>query len=131
MSPRRARRLPPDQPRRPRRTGRPAGAWSAAGQDGPGAGGAEGAAGGGPAVLGPPRLEEWPDGDWVVRHVPGAAAVKQYRCPGCDQEIRPGTAHVVAWPATGPGLQERRHWHTACWRRRPRRGPQARRGRAP
>ena len=27
-----------------------------------------------------------------------AAAAKHYRCPGCDQEIPPGVAHVVAWP---------------------------------
>ena len=51
------------------------------------------------APLGPERIEQWPDGDWVVRPVPGAAAVKAYRCPGCDQEIYPGTAHVVVWPA--------------------------------
>ena len=36
----------------------------------------------------------------------------------------PGTPHVVAWPDT-PGLlsqsavEERRHWHTSCWQRRP------------
>ena len=31
----------------------------------------------------------------------GAAAsgLKTYRCPGCDQEIRPATPHVVSWPA--------------------------------
>ena len=50
------------------------------------------------APLGPERIEEWPDGDWVVRPVPGAAATKAYRCPGCDQELYPGTAHVVVWP---------------------------------
>ena len=56
--------------------------------------------------------------------VPGAAATKMYRCPGCDQEILPGTAHIVAWPAQTPGPAERRHWHNACWQRRPRRpGP--------
>jgi hypothetical protein len=53
--------------------------------------------------------------------VPGAAAVKQYRCPGCDQEIWSGTPHVVVWPADEQGLQMRRHWHSACWQRRPRR----------
>ena len=26
-----------------------------------------------PAPLGPERVEDWPDGDWVVRQVPGAA----------------------------------------------------------
>ncbi|HEX5188234.1 MAG TPA: ATP/GTP-binding protein [Streptosporangiaceae bacterium] len=111
MSPRKARRLPADKPSRPRRAGRTPPASDKG--DGESA-----------ARLGPPQVQEWPDGDWVVRQVPGSAAVKEYRCPGCDQEIRPGTAHVVVWPAETPGLAERRHWHNACWRRRPRRpGP--------
>ena len=38
----------------------------------------------------------------MVRQIPGAAATKEYRCPGCDQEILPGTPHVVAWPAEAP-----------------------------
>ncbi len=64
------------------------------------------------------------DGAWVVRSIPGAMANKPYRCPGCSQPIPPGTAHVVAWPQTpgllsGTGVEERRHWHTACWSRRP------------
>lgn len=63
------------------------------------------------------------DGRWIVRSVPGAAAVKTYRCPGCSQVVSPGTPHVVAWPAepgllTASGLEERRHWHTGCWQRR-------------
>jgi hypothetical protein len=101
----------PGKPRRaPRRKGSPAGAAD---------GGAD------PAVrLGPPQTQEWPDGDWIVRQVPGAAATKTYRCPGCDQELRPGTAHVVVWPADSKGAEDRRHWHNACWQRRPRRpGP--------
>ena len=69
------------------------------------------------APLGPERIEDWPDGDWVVRPVPGAAATKAYRCPGCDQELYPGLAHVVVWP-THAGVASRRHWHTACWQRR-------------
>ncbi len=69
------------------------------------------------APLGPERIEDGPDGDWVVRRVPGAAAGKAYRCPGCDQELRPGTAHVVTWP-THAGADARRHWHSACWQRR-------------
>ena len=79
------------------------------------------------------RLEEHPDGTWVVRHVTGAAGTKTYRCPGCDHEVRPGTPHVVAWPADGllgrgaPGgggdVADRRHWHTPCWANRHRRGP--------
>ncbi len=43
------------------------------------------------APLGPERIEDWPDGDWIVRPVPGAAATKPYRCPGCDQELYPGS----------------------------------------
>ena len=72
--------------------------------------------------------EEGPDGVWVVRRVTGSASTKVYRCPGCDQEIRPATPHVVAWPADGLGdLGDRRHWHTACWSARGRRGPTRRR----
>jgi hypothetical protein len=47
----------------------------------------------------------------------GAAAQKAYRCPGCDQEIYPGVAHVVVWPEHA-GADNRRHWHTVCWERR-------------
>ena len=81
------------------------------------------------------------DDEWVVRQVTGSASTRAYRCPGCDQEIRPATPHVVAWPASfreddgiegeadEVGLSERRHWHTACWRARGRRGPKTQRGR--
>src|SRR5580700_12231286 len=113
MSPRRARRHTDETPRR----GRP-GAVPGAPRSG--------ADGGDPATAGPERVESWPDGDWVVRLVPGAGTTKAYRCPGCDQEIVPGTPHLVAWPAdgipTGVGVDERRHWHTACWEYRLRRG---------
>lgn len=44
-----------------------------------------------------------------------ATAAKQYRCPGCNQEIRPGANHVVAWREGAE--DDRRHWHTPCWRR--------------
>lgn len=68
------------------------------------------------------RGEERAGRSWRVRAVGGAA--KAYRCPGCDQEIAPGTPHVVVWPADPigfGGLEDRRHWHTSCWRsgRRP------------
>lgn len=70
-----------------------------------------------------PHAEEKRDGRWIVRSVSGAKAVKEYRCPGCDQPIRPATPHVVAWPAdagwqSDSGLEDRRHWHTGCWQRR-------------
>jgi hypothetical protein len=72
-------------------------------------------------------VEHAADGDWHVRAVTGSASTKPYRCPGCQQTIVPATPHVVAWPVegttlSGGGLDERRHWHTSCWRMRERRG---------
>lgn len=69
------------------------------------------------------RREVAVDGDWLVRSVTGAAATKTYRCPGCDQEIRPGLPHLVVWPDGTSGTDSRRHWHTPCWRARGRRTP--------
>ncbi|MCU1590333.1 MAG: ATP/GTP-binding protein [Frankiales bacterium] len=69
-------------------------------------------------VLRPPVGEHVEDG-FVVRHVSGASG-KAYRCPGCDQELRPSTPHVVSWPEGRP--DDRRHWHAACWSARDRRG---------
>ncbi|BBZ32442.1 hypothetical protein [Mycolicibacterium confluentis] len=72
------------------------------------------------------RVEVGADGyDYEVRPIAGARATKTYRCPGCDHEIRSGTAHVVVWPA-GLGesaVDDRRHWHTPCWSNRANRGP--------
>ena len=52
---------------------------------------------------------------WEVRLIQPASAVKEYRCPGCNQEIRAGTKHVVVWRE---GAEEmRRHWHLPCWGR--------------
>ena len=62
-------------------------------------------------------IEEWPDGEWVVRRVAAVNAGKAYRCPGCDQEIYPGVGHVVVWPQHS-GTDDRRHWHTVCWEKR-------------
>ncbi|WP_231645490.1 hypothetical protein [Mycolicibacterium mengxianglii] len=74
----------------------------------------------------PRRIEVGPDGyDYEVVQLSGARAAKTYRCPGCDHEIRSGTAHVVVW-RTGmgdAGADDRRHWHTPCWANRLRRGP--------
>jgi hypothetical protein len=50
-----------------------------------------------------------------VRHVQPYDAVKHYRCPGCDHEIRPGEGHKVVVPRADP--DERRHWHSGCWQR--------------
>jgi hypothetical protein len=63
------------------------------------------------------------DGLWVTRTVDAAHALKTYRCPGCNQEIKPGTPHVVVWPHTPPvgatsSVAYRRHWHTGCWNSR-------------
>ena len=74
-----------------------------------------------PRVGGLRRAETHPDGDWIVQKVTGSAATKNYRCPGCDMEIRPATPHTVAWPDYGTGegsIDERRHWHNACWAKR-------------
>jgi hypothetical protein len=72
------------------------------------------------------RSEDGPDGSWTVQHVRGST--KSYRCPGCQQMVGPGTAHVVAWAQGGlfgadRAVADRRHWHTACWELRARRRP--------
>ena len=72
---------------------------------------------------------EWQGEEWVVRPIAGSASAKHYRCPGCDQEIPPGTGHVVAWPSYGAGVDDRRHWHRACWGARDRRASAVQRGR--
>ncbi|MEZ0052544.1 hypothetical protein ABIA30_003562 [Mycobacterium sp. MAA66] len=75
-----------------------------------------------PASLSPQRVEVGPDGyNYEVRQIPGSRAVKTYRCPGCDHEIRPGTAHLVTWREGDE--EDRRHWHTPCWTNRANRGP--------
>ena len=74
------------------------------------------------------RTESGPDGEWIVRVVPGASSTKDYRCPGCDQLVPAGTGHVVAWPAGEHGsAADRRHWHTGCWAHRLTRRPGRRR----
>lgn len=73
------------------------------------------------------RSESGPGGQtFAVRRVRGSD--KSYRCPGCDQLVPPGTPHVVAWPTehllgAQAGLDDRRHWHAACWQARERRRP--------
>lgn len=78
----------------------------------------------GPAPVDRPPVDQfadWAGTEYALRPVSGAATTKSYRCPGCDQEIRPGTPHVVAWPVGDPDAAYRRHWHTACWQARDRR----------
>jgi hypothetical protein len=70
---------------------------------------------------------DWSSGDgsdgWDhgvdVRRVQPYEAVKSYRCPGCDHEIRPGEGHVVVVPRRA--ADDRRHWHSGCWHREQRR----------
>ena len=70
------------------------------------------------------RVQSAPDGQWSVRHLTGSGTAKTYRCPGCQQEIPPGVAHIVAWPADERGdAGDRRHWHKGCWDARARRRP--------
>jgi hypothetical protein len=73
-------------------------------------------------------VEEWRGEDYVVRRITGSASTKPYRCPGCDQSIRPATPHVVAWPEADPDAIDRRHWHTACWAARDRRAARLHKG---
>jgi len=61
----------------------------------------------------------WASADGMtVRTVSGETG-KVYRCPGCQQEIKPGTPHLVVM--TEGGVEGRRHWHTPCWRQERRR----------
>jgi hypothetical protein len=75
------------------------------------------------------RRESWRGEDYAVRTVTGQAATKAYRCPGCDQEIRAGVPHLVAWPAGDVSADDRRHWHKTCWDARGRRAPGVQRSR--
>jgi hypothetical protein len=68
-----------------------------------------------PAGLAP----AWAQAEGVtVRQVTGERA---YRCPGCQQVIRPGITHLVVVPDGEADL--RRHWHEPCWRRERRAWP--------
>ena len=62
----------------------------------------------------------WTFGEpYLFRHMGPHAAKKFYVCPGCNQNIPPGVAHIVAWPKeVGRGADDRRHWHRHCWDRR-------------
>ena len=70
------------------------------------------------------RIEVGPDG-LRLRSARGRRIPRRstYRCPGCDHEIRSGTAHLVVWPAIWSEADDRRHWHTPCWTNRATRGP--------
>lgn len=69
------------------------------------------------------RTVEKADGGWQVQSLPADRAVKEYRCPGCNQSVSEGTAHLVAWRTEAPlgqarAVDARRHWHTSCWERK-------------
>jgi len=59
-----------------------------------------------------------------VRRIQPYQPDKTYICPGCNQEIRPGTGHLVVVPLADPG--SRRHWHSPCWEHRAHRRPTGR-----
>jgi hypothetical protein len=70
------------------------------------------------------RVETGPDGyEYHVVPIAGARAVKVYRCPGCDHELRPGQPHLVVWRTVDTEGDDRRHWHTPCWGKRAHRAP--------
>ncbi|WP_068250022.1 hypothetical protein [Janibacter corallicola] len=64
-------------------------------------------------------VQSWMGRRWVVRSLNGTTSTRGYTCPGCTHDIAPGTPHVVVWPDDGMGgVDDRRHWHNACWRAR-------------
>ena len=59
---------------------------------------------------------------WEYHPIPANHSQKEYRCPFCQQTIKIGQPHIVAWPQEPPfgggqGSDYRRHWHTPCWKR--------------
>lgn len=81
-----------------------------------------------PAPTGPPRVVveevDYAGVRWAVRRVRGGEPDRSYRCPGCQHDVPGSAAHVVVWPREAMrGLENRRHWHTACWSARERRRP--------
>ena len=65
----------------------------------------------------------WAQAEGFVVHSVAGQRDKTYRCPGCHQEIRPGTPHLVVIPEGD--VEGRRHWHTPCWRSELRRAGRA------
>lgn len=58
--------------------------------------------------------------EYAVQPISVRAATKPYTCPGCNQRVPEGVAHVVVWRVDSvmgeqAGLEARRHWHTHCW----------------
>jgi len=70
-----------------------------------------------PEQVEPARVPQSAGPEWAL--APGfdvrrVSSDKPYRCPGCDHEIRAGVWHFVVVPLDQP--DQRRHWHTECWR---------------
>ena len=63
----------------------------------------------------------WDDDAVETRFLQPYQATKTYLCPGCNRDIPPGLAHLVAVPIDAPDL--RRHWHRGCWTNRAKRRP--------
>ena len=76
-------------------------------------------------------FEQWQGIEYVVRSLSGSGSAKTYRCPGCDQEIKPATPHVVVWPDGDDDATHRRHWHRVCWDKRDNRRSTQHRGGMP
>jgi hypothetical protein len=55
-----------------------------------------------------------------MRRLQPYEARKEYICPGCNQEIRAGTRHIVIVPLNASDM--RRHWHEPCYERAKRHG---------
>lgn len=69
------------------------------------------------------EVQQHADGAWNVRRLTGSSSAKPYTCPACVRLIHPGTPHVLVWPVeksllSASAIEERRHWHQDCWRRR-------------
>ena len=72
-------------------------------------------------LIGWRRTEVRRGGTFNVQPISALQAAKEYRCPGCGNQIEPGVAHLVVWRADGVlgeanDLAARRHWHTHCWK---------------
>lgn len=68
-----------------------------------------------------PRIEPGPAGE-PYNVATSRLTESTFICPACGQVIPAQTAHVVAWATghlfgEGVAVEERRHWHTACWER--------------
>lgn len=101
-----------NRPRVPRGARR---APSGPGREAPGAGVPSGLAG---------REERYAGQTWAVRTSRPNDSGRSFLCPGCQQQIASGQAHLVVWPVEAmSGVENRRHWHTVCWQARDRRPP--------